>query len=128
MSSQITDCGAANLLAVLFKKPVNEVKKKLGVPIDSPTICSSCGKPISSINRSGVCKKCRTIKLVCPVCGRLFERRAADIVWNLTNNHPQNNKLQQEIFCSRKCNGKMSGTRYGFKAHPENIRSRRVKR
>lgn len=54
------------------------------------------------------------ITLVCPECGKVFERERRYIIY-------RTRKGQKHWFCSRQCLGKFVGRNYGFTAHPENV-------
>ena len=127
----ITDCGAARLLVAIAPGMRDRVKQVLNVTdlsIDNYRSCARCGKRISPRNKTGYCNECNNkcrhelsfIAISCAECGRLFRRRACEIVWHLNHAHSITGKPNERIFCSRKCLGKWRGRNHGFKVHPEN--------
>lgn len=54
-----------------------------------------------------------TTKLPCDECGTMFDIRYSVIRSSIKRGSTQ-------YYCSRSCNGKATGRKYGFIAHPEN--------
>ena len=120
--NRLTDCGAANLLAVIFGEEPNDIKKKLGITVPHNN-CLQCGTDIE-LNRifcNHTCqKKYNRIELICPECGKTFTRTKSQIIYRLNHKYPNNGKIQEYFYCSKKCLGKIAAREYGFLAHPEN--------
>lgn len=120
MTEDLALCGIARLLVAVFGLPYGKseelVFRRLGLPVPiTKRFCADCGKPISLKNKTVYCQKCYTphtyIELACPVCERLFKRRASEVIWYI-------NKVGQEhFFCSGRCKGKWLGVHYGKGRH-----------
>ena len=114
------NCSYANLLASIVGKDADQIKRQLDLPTGE-RYCLQCGEPTHKKFCSPECQhKFYYIEVSCSQCGKLFEKRATELIWKVNHTQSSNNKPQQLCFCSPKCLGKWGGINYGFAAHPEN--------
>lgn len=108
MGSTKSTCGAVTLLAAVFGKDADLLKRHLGLP----SLSESRERREEERRRI---KADQYVTLVCFQCGNTFERLASLVT------HQIEELGYQHTFCNNRCQGKWSGTHYGFAAHPENV-------
>lgn len=104
-------CGVANLLSSVFGIPLEKSYKAVGLEL-----CFHCGK-VSTEEYYPHHRLClwraehAKIPLICDGCGISFTRYKSVVrVWA--------ERGGQRVFCSKSCNGKDQGARYGFGSPP----------
>ncbi len=119
--TNITDCGAANLLGAIFGEDPNNIKRAMGIPTsDHP--CPVCGTFTRGKYCSVECSRrsCK-VRVSCSECGTLFDKSVRALIYFSNKKHYLTQKPYQHFFCSAKCRGAYAGKHYGFAVHPENI-------
>ncbi len=68
------------------------------------------------------------IPLSCSNCGNIFHRRRSEVIMYPSRvNHPlRHGNGRKFVFCNKKCQGEFLGKQFGFVAHPENQRYKRL--
>ena len=118
--SNVSICGAVDLLAAVYGKDKNLLRIAYGLPTTKPLYhCGNCNKITTNPYGwcSPVCRKTlSTITVICSECQQPFTINKSQLIART-----KRNKIEQK-YCSRKCHGRWTGRNYGFGVHPEHKR------
>lgn len=110
----------------ISRERVRQILVTLGLPTyfqPKEFYCNQCGVLLSS--RVSLCPECRYKKIyalyICDAdaCARQFPMRRKYYKYMIEK------RGYKHFFCSKKCSGQFAGIHYGFRAHPENVKTRR---
>ena len=113
-------CGVVDLLAAIFGTNADELRIRYGLLPKGMRACFVCGKLTKNKYRKYCSKEClwedSHVPLEC-ICGKIFYRRKALVIYHLNHPHPLTGKPQERFFCSQQCKGVYIAKTYGFGIH-----------